>query len=304
MSIQLNTIKLSNNETYGYRVREGGERLLLLIHGNMTSSKHWDIFMEALSYEYKVIALDLRGFGLSSYQTPISSIKDFSDDVKLFVDELELKDFTLMGWSTGGAVAMQFEIDYPGLATELILLASASTRGYPFYGVNEQGQIDLTKRYQSLDEIKQDPVRSIPIQHAYDHKNREFLKAVWNAVIYNVNQPPAEKYEEYVDDMLTQRNLVDVYHALNTFNISSTHNGLGDGTGLVTRIAIPTLVLSGDRDLVVSKAMNDEIIADLNNEIVTAKVLKNCGHSAPIDDLEQLTEAVTTFLNMKVEEAQ
>ncbi|WP_456275933.1 intracellular short-chain-length polyhydroxyalkanoate depolymerase [Bacillus sp. AK128] len=304
MSIQLKTIRLSNNETYGYRIREGGEKKLLLLHGNMTSSKHWDIFMEALPEEFHVTALDLRGFGLSTYQFPITSIKDFSDDVKLFVDALGMKDFSLMGWSTGGAIAMQFEADYPGYAKELILLASASTRGYPFYGVDSLGQIDLNQRYQSLDEIKQDPVRSIPIQRAYDDKDRVFLKAVWNAVIYNVNQPSPEKYEEYVDDMLTQRNLVDVYHALNTFNISRTHNGLTEGTSLVDRIQIPTLVLSGERDLVVTRSMTDEIIADLDSNYVTSIVLKNCGHSAPIDDLEQLVNTVTSFLNKRVGEIQ
>ncbi|WP_246938677.1 alpha/beta fold hydrolase [Bacillus pinisoli] len=297
LSIQLKTIKLINNESYGYRERVGGDKKLLLLHGNMTSSKHWDLFMEALPSEFTVFAMDLRGFGLSSYNTPISSIKDFSDDVKLFVDELELRNFTLMGWSTGGAVAMQFEADYPGYATELILLASASTRGYPFYGVNEEGHLDVTSRYQSLDDIRKDPVRSIPIQGAYDQKNREFLKAVWNAAIYNVNQPTLEKYEEYVDDMLTQRNLVEVYHALNTFNISKVHNGLTQGNNLVDSIRIPTLVLSGERDLVVTKPMTDEIIADLNHDILTAVELKECGHSPLIDDLNQLVSTVTTFLN-------
>lgn len=304
MSIQLNKVELTNGETLGYRERAGGEKTLLLVHGNMTSSKHWDLLIEALPKEYRIIAVDLRGFGESTYNKPITSIKDFTDDVKLFVDALELKDFAMMGWSTGGGVVMRFEADYPGYATELILLASVSTRGYPFYGVNEQGQIEFSKRYRTLEEIKQDPIRTIPIQSAYDSNNRELLRAIWNASIYDANQPLPEKYEEYIDDMLTQRNLAEVYHALNTFNMSKHHNGITEGTNLVEKITIPTLVLNGENDKVVLKSMTDEIVEDLQSDIVTALELKGCGHSALVDDLVQLVEVVTTFLGKKVGETQ
>ena len=106
-------VQLTNGETIAYREREGGEKKVLLIHGNMTSSKHWDLVLDNMAEEFKLYALDLRGFGNSSYNQLITSIKDFSDDVKLFVDEIGLKDFAIVGWSTGGAVAMQFAADYP-----------------------------------------------------------------------------------------------------------------------------------------------------------------------------------------------
>ena len=127
-------VTLNNNETIAYRKRLGGKQIIILVHGNMTSSKHWDVLMDALNPKYTVYALDLRGFGESSYHERITHIKDFSDDLKGFVDALGLRGFHLIGWSTGGAVCMQFEADYPGLCEKLILIASASTRGYPFYG--------------------------------------------------------------------------------------------------------------------------------------------------------------------------
>ena len=56
---------------------------------------------------------------------------------------------------------------------------------------------------------------------------------------------------EYIDDMLTQRNLADVYHALNTFNISAVNNDAAKGTKQVEKLTIPVLILYGDRDFVV-----------------------------------------------------
>ncbi|MFY0741220.1 alpha/beta hydrolase [Solibacillus silvestris] len=291
----LANVELSNGETLTYRKREGGDELVLLVHGNMTSSKHWDLLMESMDERFTIYAVDMRGFGESTYNKRITSIKDFSDDIKLFVDALELKDFTIIGWSTGGNVAMQFCADYPDYSKKLVLFASGSTRGYPFYSSNADGTPDLTKRLATIEQIEQDPVKTIPMQQMYDTKNRDGLKFVWNSVIYTQNQPDEARYEQYVDDMLTQRNLADVYHALNTFNISAVDNVVARGTNQVKDIHIPTFVLYGDRDFVVTGAMTTEIIEDFAGRAQIMK-LANCGHSPLVDCLDETKEAIEEFI--------
>ena len=285
---------LKNGEEIAYRERKGGEKTVILIHGNMTSSKHWDLLMDVLDPQYKLYAIDLRGFGYSSYHQRISAIKDFSDDVKGFVDALGLKNFAFVGWSTGGAVAMQFAIDYPGLCEKIVLLASASTRGYPMFATNEDGTPNEEKRLRTLEEIEAD-LKTIGMQSLYDQKDRNGLKAVWNSAIYTEKKPDEARYEQYIDDMLTQRNLSDVYHALNTFNISSKHNGLNQGTNEAKDITIPTLVLYGDRDYVVTEQMTQEIVEDLGPQAQLIQ-LKNTGHSPLVDDLDQLKTEIEKFL--------
>lgn len=291
----LANVELSNGETLTYRKREGGDELMLLVHGNMTSSKHWDLLMESMDERFTIYAVDMRGFGESTYNKRITSIKDFSDDIKLFVDALELKDFTIIGWSTGGNVAMQFCADYPDYSKKLVLFASGSTRGYPFYSSNADGTPDLTKRLATIEQIEQDPVKTIPMQQMYDTKNRDGLKFVWNSVIYTQNQPDEARYEQYVDDMLTQRNLADVYYALNTFNISAVDNEVAKGTNQVKDIHIPTFVLYGDRDFVVTGAMTTEIIEDFEGRAQIMK-LANCGHSPLVDCLDETKEAIEEFI--------
>ncbi|APH06273.1 alpha/beta fold hydrolase [Bacillus weihaiensis] len=281
--------ELSNGETLAYRKRDGGKETILLIHGNMTSSVHWDLFFETFPEQYTVIAVDLRGFGESTYHNRVRSIQDFSEDLFLFIQEVGLKDVTVIGWSTGGAVAMQLIADHPDFYKKLILLASASTRGYPFYGTKADGSADLSKRLQTIEEIEQDQSKTIPIQAAYDTNNREMLRAIWNALIYTKNQPDKERYEKYVDDMRTQRNLADVYHSLNTFNISSS------GTNQVKDITRPVLVLRGDRDLVISKEMAEETVEDFGGHASFIE-LTDCGHSPLVDDLEQLNKTIIEFI--------
>lgn len=293
-ALELGSVELPNGETIAYREREGGTRPLLLLHGNQTSSKHWDVLMESLDPEYKLYAMDLRGFGSSSYVTPIDSIADFAGDVKAFVDELDLGSFHLMGWSTGGGVAMQFATDNPDHVRTLVLMAPVSTRGYPIYRKDENGEA-VDELLTTREEIAADPIQVAPIAEAQESEDAATMRAVWDQLIYTHNQPEPERYEEYVEDMFTQRNLADVDYALAQFNISSEHNGIAEGTGKAGEINIPTLVLRGERDLVITEEMVEETVADIgsNAELV---VLHNCGHSPLIDDLDQLIEEVTAFL--------
>lgn len=293
-TIELRSVDLPNGETIGYREREGGTIPLLLLHGNQTSSKHWDVLLEAMDSEYKLYAMDMRGFGASTYETRIDSIADFASDVELFVDELDFESFHLMGWSTGGGVAMQYTADNPDRVRKLVLMAPVSTRGYPIYKKDENGTPTdelLTKR----EEIAADPVQVAPIAEAQETNDGETLRAVWDQLIYTHNQPAPDRYDEYVEDMLTQRNLADVDYALVQLNISDEHNGVTEGTREANDIDVPTLVLRGDRDLVITETMVEETVTDIESN-AKLLVLDDCGHSPLIDDLDQLLDEVTTFI--------
>jgi len=52
--IVLRSLTLNNGENIAYRETGTGDRILLLVHGNMSSSKHWDLLMENLPDEYKI----------------------------------------------------------------------------------------------------------------------------------------------------------------------------------------------------------------------------------------------------------
>ena len=127
----LQRVTLKNGESYSYREMGSGDDILILLHGNMTSSKHWDVLVDKLQEDFRIIAPDLRGFGGSSYNKEISSLKDFSDDLKEFVDALDIISFYLCGWSTGGGVAMQFSANHNEYVKKLILVESLGIQGYP-----------------------------------------------------------------------------------------------------------------------------------------------------------------------------
>lgn len=294
-NFELKKVRIDNGETLGYRECGRGDKTLLLIHGNMTSSKHWDIVMEKLENDFKIYAIDLRGFGVSTYNKAIDSLKDFSEDIKMFVDKLDIKGFTIAGWSTGGGIALHFAADYPDYVEKLILVESVGITGYPIFKKDEKGQPIIGEFLRTKDEIAKDPIQVLPILNAIENRDKETYRAVWNALIYTKNRPAEEKYEEYLDDMLTQRNLVDVDYALTRFNISNIHNGVVEGTGDIEKIKVPTLVFQGDRDLVVPRRMGEGIAAAIGKNAKLV-ILEDSGHSPFIDCLEKIVGFIKEFL--------
>lgn len=88
-------------ETYG-----SGDPILCL-HGLGASSYTWRNFIEPLSKDYKLILIDLKGFGESPKpRDKRYSVYDHADLVYHFILENDLRNLTLMGNSYGGAVSL------------------------------------------------------------------------------------------------------------------------------------------------------------------------------------------------------
>lgn len=114
---------------YASKARDG-ERLLL-VHGNASSARFFEDLIASLP-EYTIVAPDLRGYGASEAQPADArrGLRDYSDDLEALVEALEWEQFHLLGWSLGGAIAMQYTIDHPERVRTLTLHATGSPYGY------------------------------------------------------------------------------------------------------------------------------------------------------------------------------
>lgn len=82
---------------------------LVLLHGFTSHARSWDAFAEAMTDRYRVLALDQRGHGESAWAPADQyGIGDMADDLAAFVRALGLNNFSLLGLSMGGMVAMEY----------------------------------------------------------------------------------------------------------------------------------------------------------------------------------------------------
>ena len=290
----LQSIEIENGETIFYRESGTGEIPFVMLHGNMSSSVHLDVLFERMPNEVRMIAPDLRGFGESTYKNEINSLEDFADDVIEVINQLGLDAFYLGGWSTGGGIAMEIAAKLPKRVLGLVTIESVGIQGYPMFKKDQQGQPIAGEFLKTKEEIAADAVQVLPVLEAYKEKNKELMRAIWNAVIYTKNQPEEERYDMYLDDMMTQQNLVDVDYSLVHFNISNESNGVNEGNGKVDLIQCPVLIFQGDRDYVVPPTMGEGIRDALGEKAIYEH--GDWGHSPFIDVPDMLCSRIESFL--------
>ncbi|MEO5816804.1 MAG: alpha/beta hydrolase [Gemmatimonadaceae bacterium] len=82
---------------------------IVLIHGYPLSGASWEKQTAALlAAGHRVITYDRRGFGKSSQPTSGYDYDTFTDDLRKVIEELELDDFSLAGFSMGGGEVVRY----------------------------------------------------------------------------------------------------------------------------------------------------------------------------------------------------
>jgi len=105
----------------GYRDTEtSGLPVLLLIHGLGASSVTWQRVVARYRDRLRIVALDLRGHGRSTW-TSSYELPDMVTDVAGFLQVLGIPRATVLGHSMGGLVALLFAARCPGQVERLIL---------------------------------------------------------------------------------------------------------------------------------------------------------------------------------------
>ena len=106
---------------------------ILFLHGFGASLQTWEAWSEALSNEYRVISVDLPGFGLTGEDpSGIYTDQRSVEVLEAFLKELKIPKVVLVGNSMGGKFAWQFAARYPDQVAKLVLI---SPDGYASPGI-------------------------------------------------------------------------------------------------------------------------------------------------------------------------
>ncbi len=95
---------------------------LVLLHGLASQSHIWDLVAPHLNHDFRVIAIDQRGHGLSDKPDSGYDFTSITHDLDQLLDRLRVDRGILVGHSWGGNVVLQYAVDHPQRVMGLILV--------------------------------------------------------------------------------------------------------------------------------------------------------------------------------------
>lgn len=266
--------------------------VVVMVHGNMSSSIHYEPLISRIKDKYRCIAVDLRGFGDSSYNNRFDTLEELADDVNLLTEALGIDSYYLVGWSNGGGVSLKLCAKYPDKVKKFFDIEGAGLKGYPVY--KKENYQSTGKPYANKEEMAQDPMQVAPVLAIFEKGDAAMMTSIWDATIYTVNKPTREQNDLWMSETLKQRNLVDLDWALATLNMSDEYTPYGKGDGTIKNIKCPVALTMAEKDVVVP----DYMVLDNYNalgELATLLPYENCGHSPMVDCPDRLAKDVVEF---------
>ena len=105
---------------------EHPQRTFVFVHGFGGHAEQWQYQLQKFALDNRVIALDLRGHGLSDKPSTGYHMPQLLQDLETALTLLKVKGkFVLAGHSFGGAIATEYALKHPDRVERLILIATA-----------------------------------------------------------------------------------------------------------------------------------------------------------------------------------
>lgn len=132
-----------------------GRKTIVFIHGWPLSHKQFEYQFNVLpTMGYRCIGIDWRGFGNSDKPIDGYNLDRLADDIRAVVVTLQLKDFALVGHSTGGSIAIRYMTRYNGYGvSRLVLVDAAAPIGFSEETANRYLMQSLNDRPKMMQEV-------------------------------------------------------------------------------------------------------------------------------------------------------
>ena len=223
----------------------------------------WEPQIDFFKDNFRVITLDLPGFGKSYKAKSLNSISEMAKNIFNCIDKKNIKEFHLIGHSMGGMIAQEMVNISGERINKLVCFATGSIGDIP----DRFETIDASIQRLEKEGIKETIKRIPPKWFVEGHKSKYFYLCE-NAV---------KKITEET-----------AFNALTAMKNWSGYKNLKN-------IKNQTLIVWGDKD----KSYNFEQVDTLKKNILNSKIeiFKGCCHNAHLEKPEKFNETISQFLN-------
>jgi pimeloyl-ACP methyl ester carboxylesterase len=282
MTTQLikNTVNVRGVEHYYEWIRQGEsgvkKPIMVFSHGWGGSGRYWRSTAEAISDRFDCLLYDMRGFGRS--RLPKNSLdlgydlEEYALDLALFLDSLEIEKIYLNSHSMGASVGTFFITMYPERVEKAILTCNG------IFEYNKQAFDAFHKFGKYVVQFRYDWFLKVP-----------FADQLFMARFLHRSIPKSERIA-FLEDFLR----ADYAAALGTIYTSVSEKAVEIMPNKFAEIKIPTLLVSGEKDIIIPAKMG-RMAADLNNNIQYVEIAKTA-HFPMLEDAPTYLKTLQDFL--------
>lgn len=219
----------------------------------------WAAATGLLARHFSVVLIDSRGHG-ESESTGIIGPADWASDIGRVLDELNVRDATLVGVSMGGMQAIAFAGTFPARTAAIVVADSYIALPAEIAEKRISGQHELTQRL-PMSEVAAEYVR---------------------ATIIDPTSPAAQLVQSVIEKLTP-----DDYRAAVTSCFSA------DVSSYLPRVKARSLVLWGELDEKTPKPLSQAIVDGLPGG--TLEIVPNAGHLSNMENPTAFADAILRF---------
>jgi len=256
-----------------YDLNKKAKKIIILLHGWPLSAKMFEYQLPALlNAGYRIIRIDLRGFGNSDETTDGYNYEQFATDLYYVIKALDLKKFILAGFSMGGGVVVKYMSKYKGYGVNKLLLIDAAVPSYSKDSTNPYGQsIEDTNKLIEL-----------------GYRDRPALNQHFATLFFHKkHSAPFLNWFQNLSDSASATG------AMKSLILLKEENVFND----LKSIHVPTAIIHGKQDKICPFPMAE--LVHKNIATSTLIPIENAGHGSFYDRLEQFNQQMIAFLENK-----
>ena len=254
-----------------YDYNPHGSRTIILVHGWPLSHKMFEYQIPTLlQYDYRIVTMDIRGFGQSDESTCGYDYNQLATDLFSIIHQMNLYNFALLGFSMGGAIVTRYMCLYQGYGVSKLCLLDAAVPTYCQSPQNPYGQ-----SVQDTDKL---------IQLGYH--DRPKLNQYFGSIFFaKKHSHPFMNWLQGISDDASGLGQMQTLFSLRDENVFCD----------LQSIQVPTAIFHGTKDQICRFEMAEIMHQNISSSQLFP--LKDAGHSAFYDNLEEFNNLLIHFLD-------
>ncbi|MCC3359257.1 alpha/beta fold hydrolase [Bacillus sp. REN16] len=243
-------------------INPGGSKTIVFLHGWPLSHKQFEYQYNVLpAMGFRCIGIDWRGFGKSDKPISGYTFNRLADDIRTLIGVLQLKNVTLVGHSTGGAIAIRYMSRHNGFGvSKLVLVDAAAPTGFTTETANT-----------FLKQISND--------------RPKMMQDITDAFFFQYITKP---FSDWFFQMGLEAANWSTAAIVNTLRDEKLYADL-------LKVNVPTLIVHGIHDKVIPFAQAHELNQSIRNSQLVP--FQYSGHGAFWEERDKFNKLVTAFHN-------